>query len=514
MYSPHAADAAIESSMDDAQTTSSAQHAARSVEALRELRERTRAVRSAQRDHVSQLERQLTEQLDQLAAEISKQASADAAAESARLHDELDEARTAWDSQRTTQEAELADLRRQLDALREDLDKRSADQDERDRTLEEREKSASERDKDIATRDEQLAERERQIAAAEAEAESQRQEIERERQAWAAEQAQREQDRGGVEAALAEAREQLERTQQQTDDAVENESLQHKFELALQDVRRLRGRVAELEGELARRPEDDETDSAELVHLRAERDALAERVEQLEREPQDQSQSADSQEMADLQRRFELAVEDVRELKTKNAQLEQQLAQVNKQRPAAAAAAAAGDGMDWESQKRRLLESLESEGESNDPARRKEQATIEGTIRITDEVVASKDDEIASLRAQLEALRAAGGKVGVERERELAIARLIDEDEIIEQHRKRVAQLEREIEEKLRAAELELSVERAKIARQQAELAESRLEIESHRKSGSTTDGETPTSSGPRRRWLSKLGLSNDDDEK
>ena len=101
----------------------------------------------------------------------------------------------------------------------------------------------------------------------------------------------------------------------------------------------------------------------------------------------------------------------------------------------------------------------------------------------------------------------------MERERELAISRLIDEDEIIEQHRKRAAQLEQEMEGKLRAAELELSVERAKIARQQAELAEARLELEALRKSPAEADGQASVGT-PKRRWLSKLGLSGDDVEK
>ncbi len=496
--------------MDDAQSTSSAQHAARSVEALRELRERARAARSAQREQISQLERQLTEQLDRLAAEISNQKSAEAAAEGARLHEELEQAQAAWQTERREREAELAELRGQLDAQSAELDERLGELDERDRAVDERESAVAARDAQLTARDEELAERARQVEEAEAAAEAVRQGVEGQQQAWAAEQAQREREREALAAELAEARQRLESTQTQADDAIENESLQHKFELAVQDVRRLRGRVAELEEELARRPDGDQTDSADLVHLRAERDALAERVEELEREPSARSEATTEQEAADLQRRFELAVEDVRELKTKNTQLEAQLAEAGRQ---PAVVRADGNAMDWESQKRRLLESLECEGESDEPARRKEQVTIEGTIRITDEVVATKDDEIASLREQLASLRAAGGKVGVERERELAISRLIDEDEIIEQHRKRAAQLEQEMEGKLRAAELELSVERAKIARQQAELAEARLELEALRKSPAAADGQASVGT-PKRRWLSKLGLSGDDVEK
>lgn len=512
--------------MDDHHTASSAQHADRSAEALRELKERVRTARAAQREQISQLERQLIEQLDMLSTELSKQQ----ADEAAQVREELQQGRTTWHEERSQQEAELASLRDELDARGSELDARTSEldrraaeidelqrtQDERESQLAERESQLAERESQLAeresqlqARDDELAEREQQIAQTEQQTEADRQELAGRQQSWVAEQAQREAERDEVTAALAEAKERLELTQQQTDDAIENESLQHKFELALQDVRRLRGRVAELEQELARRPEADQADSAELVHLRAERDALAQRVEELEQAPAGKVEADTEQEVADLQRRFELAVEDLRDVKRKNAQLEAQLAETAKK----VVSVADSGAMDWEAQKRRLLESLESEGTSDDPAREKERATIEGTIRITDEVVADKDEEIASLREQLSSFRSTGGKVAIDRERELAITRLVDEDEVIQQHRKRAAQIEQEIEEKLRAAEMELSVERAKIARQQAELAELRLELEAFNKSGAPPADQS-SSSAPRRRWLSKLGLSGDDDSK
>ena len=113
----------------------------------------------------------------------------------------------------------------------------------------------------------------------------------------------------------------------------ERDELQQKFELALQDVQRLRGRMAELEHDLARRPEANQADSAELVALRAERDALSAQVEELEQRPAVQIDPDVEQQLSDLQRRFELAVEDVRELKTKNAKLESQLASAGTRAP-------------------------------------------------------------------------------------------------------------------------------------------------------------------------------------
>ena len=92
------------------------------------------------------------------------------------------------------------------------------------------------------------------------------------------------------------------------------------------------------------------------------------------------------------------------------------------------------------------------------------------------------------------------------------INELIDADAVIAEHRKRAAQLEREMDDKLRAAELEISVERAKIARQTAELEELRANLESQRQSFEANGG-TPAPGAPKRRWLSKLGIDGKEKE-
>ena len=283
--------------------------------------------------------------------------------------------------------------------------------------------------------------------------------------------------------------------------------MRHKFELALQDVQRLRERVAELEDDLSRRPAADSADSAELVSLRAERDGLSQRLEELEARPQTQLDPDFEQHLADLQRRFELAVEDVRELKTKNAKLESQLASANANANANRASAPDdGGSMDWESQKRRLLASLADEGERHDDsARQQERTTIQNTIEMTDAIVAEKDRRLAQLAAELEAAHNNQGQRADGHSQ--AIHEIIDADEVIAQHRHRARELEREMEEKLRAAELEVSVERAKLARK-SRLEELRDTLESQRQL-LESNGATPAPAPgePRRRWLSKLGI-------
>jgi hypothetical protein len=156
------------------------------------------------------------------------------------------------------------------------------------------------------------------------------------------------------------------------------------------------------------------------------------------------------------------------------------------------------------------LASLAENGEEDDdPAAQKERATIASTIEMTDAVVAEKDQLIAELKAQLDA--AGDNKsAAADAEREAEVNKLLDTDAVIAEHRGKIALLEQEMEGKLRAAELELSVERAKIARHRAELEELRIELESQRQQGTHDSPANP--GAPKRRWLSKLGLTGEED--
>jgi hypothetical protein len=87
---------------------------------------------------------------------------------------------------------------------------------------------------------------------------------------------------------------------------------------------------------------------------------------------------------------------------------------------------------------------------------------------------------------------------------------LLDTDAVIQQHRQRIAALEQEMEEKLRQTEIALSMERAKIAREQSQLTELRIELESTRVPNGT-GGDSSGSKEPKRRWLSKLGLGDEE---
>ena len=92
--------------------------------------------------------------------------------------------------------------------------------------------------------------------------------------------------------------------------------------------------------------------------------------------------------------------------------------------------------------------------------------------------VAEKDREISELKQRLTSQEELAAQQSLSSEA-VEISEAIDEDTVIQQQRERLAQLEEEWQEKLRTAEMELSLERAKIARETSQLNESRIELES-----------------------------------
>jgi len=427
---------------------------ARSGEALRELEERARAALTAGHDHVARLEAEITAKLDAIVATLTQEAAQavsqdEQKSQLAELEQKLVQQQASWTEQQAAWSALQSALERERDELRQKCELAQ---------------------EDAQRVHQRVAELEQQLAQQQA--------------TWT--------EQHASWTALQSA---LER---------ERDELRQKCELAQEDAQRVHQRVAELERKLVHCSQDRENESSEIDALRAERDTLKERVAELESRPLEHPESDLQQQLCDLQKRFELAVEDVRELKAQKAQLEAELADAKQK---TARLASNNGGMDWESQKRRLLESLEG-ADPNDPTAQNERQAIENTIEMTDAVIAAKDREIAELKAQMAA--GAPAPKNHQEELDLKVRELLDADEVINEHRRRIAQLEREIEEKLRATELELSLERAKIARQRTELEQLRAELEVQRRAGNAP-GTACQPAAPRRRWLSKLGLGGEE---
>lgn len=263
------------------------------------------------------------------------------------------------------------------------------------------------------------------------------------------------------------------------------------------ELRAAKGRFSEAaaERDLFREKADElqlrlEQRQAEADELRRQvaalRDELAEAIEAA-----NSHQEADASE--DYRRRYELALEDVQDLK---AQLEQQT------RPPASQPVAAG--LDWEAEKRKILASLEAEGEDEeqDDDGRRRRIEIHRVLESTSRIVAEKDREIAELKQLLSQQSENLGAVAVGA---AAVGQIVDSDPIIREERDTLRQLQEEWREKLRHAEIEVSLERAKIARERAQLED---KLRGAPEPPKEAEKEKPA----RGRWLSRLGLRDADD--
>jgi hypothetical protein len=256
---------------------------------------------------------------------------------------------------------------------------------------------------------------------------------------------------------------------------------------------------------------------AELsASLRAEqqrvRDFLAEHLEQIER-----AEAALERELhrpdsapvevqhsdADAQRRYALALDDLRELKSQNEELRRQLAQARAQQPSGGVKP--GGAMDWEAEKNRILAALEAEMPNMNAQRKAERVRIEDVLRATENVVAEKDQEIAELRQRLESARIEASEAI---QRRSLLDKAIDADAAIAEERERLRQLQEHWRDELRKAEIELSVERAKLARQRVEMEEKLRALET---APPKPASDEPSDGPARNRWLARLGLTEAD---
>ena len=249
--------------------------------------------------------------------------------------------------------------------------------------------------------------------------------------------------------------------------------------------------------------------SDDLKQLRQERDALRTQLTAAESRASESHSSSDPSAAAqidELNRRFETAVEDARKLKQCNAEMEEELLAQRSRGPTASEAPS--QHFDWESQKKRLIASLD--GGDDSQAAAEERTTVEGTVQITDQIIAEKDRELRALRDQLANQSAAPAIDGAAA---ADAAQVLDQDDMIQQERDKLRQMQEEQLEKQRKAEIELAVERAKVARERASVDE---QIAEHKlRDKAAAEGKETSDEGgeaPRGRWLSRLGLQDLDD--
>ena len=245
----------------------------------------------------------------------------------------------------------------------------------------------------------------------------------------------------------------------------------------------------------------------QLADANAERGAMSVRMAALE-SLTTINQSADDSSESEFRRRHETTLDDLREAKAHNEDLEQQLRQ--RGRGGVASSNAPTKTLDWEAEKRRILAALEAEGDETEPQKR-QRIEMEEVVRRTSRIIAQRDREIAELKQLLEDQSASLGSVAVGA---AAVGAIFDQDAVICEERENLRRLEREWEEKLRKAEIEISIERAKLARERAELDDRHRGVQAHDgKPDEAGRSNSNTAKPTRGRWFSRLGLKDAEDD-
>ena len=214
-----------------------------------------------------------------------------------------------------------------------------------------------------------------------------------------------------------------------------------------------------------------------------------------------------------LCRQIEQLAAEVETLRGTCSRLEQELAGRSAQGPETHAGSVeiTQQYKDWESEKSHILAALESEADPDNPQAAAGRRKIEEIVRRTDQLLAEKDREIGDLQNLLKSQSDNLGSVAVGA---AALDQFLDQDAIVHEERENLKRLQVECREKLRQAEIDLSLERAKVARQRAEVEEKLRMLELRSKPlDDPAEALCPTGRPVRGRWLARLGLSEADEK-
>jgi FtsZ-binding cell division protein ZapB len=197
-----------------------------------------------------------------------------------------------------------------------------------------------------------------------------------------------------------------------------------------------------------------------------------------------------------------LVEQELQRLEEKNAQLQQELAKSRTTTTDLARQPRQPGRLDWEAEKRRILAALEAEGDGDELAE---------VVQTTGEVIAAKDRTIGELNARLEEQ---SGHAAVMAPAALPAEQTMAKDAALREERERLKLLQAQWQEKIRQAEVELALERAKIARQRADLeGHAPTAADGAAESPRASDTDQPAKPATRRRWMARLGLTDADRE-
>ncbi|MCC7333686.1 MAG: hypothetical protein IT422_01230 [Pirellulaceae bacterium] len=266
--------------------------------------------------------------------------------------------------------------------------------------------------------------------------------------------------------------------------------------------------LQEVRAELSRTQQDLQETSLLLQELELIQKTQPIELNELSDAPQRCSPTDSEARIAELEARLMTAEQELSDLKDQNFDLASQVAKHQVQ--------SSGHSphinfdastLSWEERKQLFLRQLEDESDENDCNESATDAAQAATQRLemkkviqaTQIEIDRRDAEIAELQSiiQQQSDTRQGVAIGA-----AAFAQAFDNDEIIQQERQKLIDIQLQWEEKLRQAEIDVSLERAKLARERTQLEQ---ELASTHRERSVH--ESSPMEGRTRKWLEHLGL-------
>ena len=210
--------------------------------------------------------------------------------------------------------------------------------------------------------------------------------------------------------------------------------------------------------------------------------------------------------LGELRQQLDSAMAETEDLRQQNSDLAARLAQQLTSAATSDKSTGRGNGeqLSWEQRKLLILKQLEDDTISgNEFIPHEEKLSIQEVLDSTHAEITRRDEEIEELReiVRMQSDARDGLAIGA-----AGVAQMLDGDELIQQERQKLREIQEEWESKLRQAEIDLSMERAKIARERIALDKQKEEL-----CQSTKEVVMPACTGKgkgkERRWLSILGL-------
>ncbi len=166
--------------------------------------------------------------------------------------------------------------------------------------------------------------------------------------------------------------------------------------------------------------------------------------------------------------------------------------------------------LSWEERKRELLEQLESESSNESGENPTIDAEMQRILAEKNQELASREQEIRELRNLVEqqSISQNGFAIGA-----AAVADIVEADDLIIAERMKLREMQHEWEQKQRQSEIEMSLERAKLARERLELQDKLRELQQLQKESGVDERNAcseKSSTKPRGNWFARLGLKDD----